>query len=53
MTRQSAANLRKLNSHLAHLALEAEAKVNGSRKECELDPILDRQNQHSKTLETP
>ena len=51
MTRQSAANLRKLNGHLVHLALEVEAKVNSSRKERELDLILDRQNQHVQTLE--
>ena len=51
MTRQSAASLRKLNSHLVHLAQEVEAKVNSSRKERELDLILDRQNQHVQTLE--
>ena len=50
MTRQSAASLRKLNSHLVHLAQEVEAKVNSSRKERELDLILDRQNQHVRTL---
>ena len=32
MTRQSASNLRKLNGHLEHLALEVEAKVNDARK---------------------
>ena len=51
MTRQSAASLRKLNSHLVHLAQEVEAKVNSSRKERELDLILDRQNQHVQTIE--
>ncbi|KZR85806.1 hypothetical protein MITS9508_02793 [Synechococcus sp. MIT S9508] len=51
MTRQSAASLRKLNSHLVQLAQEVEAKVNSSRKERELDLILDRQNQHVQTLE--
>ena len=52
MTRQSAASLRKLNSHLVHLAQEAEAKVNSSRKEREFDLILDRQNRHDQTLES-
>ena len=33
MTRTSAQNLRKLNGHLAHLALEVEAMVNDARKE--------------------
>ena len=51
MTRQSAASLRKLNSHLVHLAQEVEAKVNSSRKERELDLILDRQNPHVQTIE--
>ena len=51
MTRQSAASLRKLNSHLVHLAHEVEAKVNSSRKERELDLILDRQNPHVQTIE--
>ena len=51
MTRQSAASLRKLNSHLVHLAQEVEAKVNSSRKERELDLILDRQNRNVRTLE--
>lgn len=51
MTRQSAASLRKLNSHLVHLALEVEAKVNNSRKEDEYDLILDRQDQIVQTLE--
>ncbi len=32
MTRQSGTNLRKLNGHLVHLALEVEAKVNDARK---------------------
>ena len=32
MTRQSATNLRKLNGHLVHLALEIEQKVNNARK---------------------
>ena len=32
MTHQSATNLRKLNGHLVHLALEIEAKVNNARK---------------------
>jgi len=32
MTRQSATNLRKLNGHLVHLALEVEAKVNDARR---------------------
>ena len=52
MTRQSAASLRKLNSHLVHLAQEVEAKVNSSRKEREFDLILDRQNRHDQTLES-
>ena len=52
MTRQSAASLRKLNSHLVHLAQEAEAKVNSSRKEREFDLTLDRQNRHDQTLES-
>ena len=51
MTRQSAASLRKLNSHLVHLAQEVEAKVNSSRKEGEYDQILDRQEQQVQTLE--
>ena len=51
MTRQSAASLRKLNSHLVHLAQEVEAKVNSSRKEREFDLIVDRQNQHVQTLD--
>ena len=51
MTRQSAASLRKLNSHLVHLALEVAAKVNNSHKEDECDLILDRQGQHVQTLE--
>ena len=51
MTKQSEATLRKLNSHLVHLAQEVEAKVNSSRKERELDLILDRQNQHVQKLE--
>ena len=51
MTRQSAASLRKLNSHLVHLAQEVEAKVNSSRKGRELDLILDRQNQQVQTME--
>ena len=51
MTRQSAANLRKLNGHLVHLALEVQAKVNSSRQEGEYDQILDRQEQHVQTLE--
>ena len=51
MTRQSAASLRKLNSHLVHLAQEVEAKVNSSRKEREFDLILDRQNRHVQTLD--
>ena len=53
MTRQSAANLRKLNSHLVHLALEVEEKVNRTREEGEFELILDRQNQRIKTLESP
>ena len=52
MTRQSAASLRKLNSHLVHLAQEVEAKVNSSRKEREFDLTLDRQNRHDQTLES-
>ena len=52
MTRQSAASLRKLNSHLVHLAQEVEAKVNSSRKGREFDLILDRQNRHDQTLES-
>ena len=52
MTRQSAASLRKLNSHLVHLAQEVEAKVNSSHKEREFDLILDRQNRHDQTLES-
>lgn len=32
MTRQSRSNLRKLNGHLVHLALEVEAKVNDARR---------------------
>jgi len=51
MTRQSAASLRKLHSHLVHLAQEVEAKVNSSRKERELDLIVDRQNPHVQTIE--
>ena len=51
MTRQSAASLRKLNSHLVHLAQEVEAKVNSSRKGRELNLILDRQNQQVQTIE--
>ena len=52
MTRQSAASLRKLNSHLVHLAQEVEAKVNSSRKGREFYLILDRQNCHDQTLES-
>ena len=52
MTRQSAASLRKLNSHLVHLAQEVEAKVNSSRKGREFYLILDRQNRHDQTLES-
>ena len=52
MTRQSAASLRKLNSHLVHLAQEVEEKVNSSRKEREFDLILDRQNRHDQTLKS-
>ena len=32
MTFHSAINLRKLNGHLMHLALEVEAKVNDARR---------------------
>ena len=53
MTRQSAANLRKLNSHLVHLALEVEAKLNSNRKEGEFDLNLDQQNQQAKRLNPP
>ena len=52
MTRQSAASLRKLNSHLVHLAQEIEAKVNSSRKEREFGLILDRQNRQDQTFES-
>ena len=51
MTKQSAASLRKLNSHLVHLAQEVEAKVNSPRKEREFDLILDRQNRHVQTID--
>ena len=32
MTRQSASDLRKLNGHLVHLALEVEAKAHDARR---------------------
>ena len=51
MTRQSADNLRKLNCHLVHLALEVEAKVNASRKNHNLELMLDKRNQYVKPVE--
>ncbi len=51
MTRQSADNLRKLNGHLVHLALEVEAKVNDYRRDHNFEMMLDRRNKDVKTLE--
>ena len=48
MTRQSASNLRKLNGHLVHLALEVEEKVNNARKDYYLEQMLLRLNKQSK-----
>ena len=48
MTRQSASNLRKLNGHLVHLALEVEEKVNNARKDYCLEQMLLRLNKQSK-----
>ena len=47
MTRQSASNLRKLNGHLEHLALEVEAKVNDARKNYFLEKMTSRSGQRS------
>ena len=47
MTRQSASNLRKLNGHLEHLALEVEAKVNDARKNYFLEKTTSRSGQRS------
>ena len=52
MTRQSAANFRKSNGHLVHLALEVEEKVNHSRRDHKLELMLDQHNKDFKTLET-
>jgi len=51
MTRQSAANLRKLNGHLVHLALEVEAKVNSPRRDNDLNLMNDQLNRQAKTIE--
>ncbi len=48
MTRQSASNLRKLNGHLVHLALEVEEKVNNARKDYYLEQMLVRLNKQSR-----
>ena len=47
MTRQSASNLRKLNGHLEHLALEVEAKVNDARMNYFLEKLTSRSGQRS------
>ena len=47
MTRQSASNLRKLNGHLEHLALEVEAKVNDARKNYFLEKMTSRSGHRS------
>ena len=47
MTRQSASNLRKLNGHLEHLALEVEAKVNDARKNYFLEKMTSHSGQRS------
>ena len=47
MTRQSASNLRKLNGHLEHLALEVEAKVNDARMNYFLEKLTSRSAQRS------
>ena len=47
MTRQSASNLRKLNGHLKHLALEVEVKVNDARKNYFLEKMISRSGQRS------
>ena len=40
MTRQSASDLRKLNGHLVHLALEVEAKAHDARRNRSLKEII-------------
>ncbi len=47
MTRQSAANLHRLNSQLVHLAKEDEAKVNTTPKKNEFYLIFNQQNQQN------
>ena len=47
MTRQSVANLHRLNSQLVHLAKEDEAKVNTTPKKNEFYLIFNQQNQQN------